>query len=385
MKPRLKPMTPGIPHAARIRAYLAAVVVCAGLTGVAWRAWGLQVGDGDRYRALAARQHALTVEIPAPRGDILDALGRPLAVTADADSIWANPREIRDVTDTADRLAALIGGSAAALEAKLGGDRRFVWLARHVAPELARRVREARLPGIEVGTEPRRWYPERAIGGTVIGRSDIDGRGVDGVELALNAQLIGQRGEGVGLRDVRGKRMFADGLERPQPGATVQLSLDTHDPGQRRGRDRRVGPRQPRPQRRGGGAGGGDRPRGRDGERAVVRSERPGQRRCGRRRATARRRRRPPRRGGGHRCAERGERCRAGQPGGPAEGTARAGAQPRGDRRLRGRLGDEDLQHRRGARRRHGHAPTPSSTSAAASSGCRPASSRSATSTTTRT
>ncbi len=227
MKPRVQPMTPGIPHAARVRAYLAALVVTAGLSGVAWRAWAMQVHDGDRYRTLAARQHALTVEIPAPRGDVIDARGRPLAVTADAESIWAHPRDIRDVTDTAARLAALIGGNPAALEAKLGADRRFLWLARHVTPELARRVREAHLPGIEVGTEPRRWYPERSIGGTVIGRSDIDGKGVDGIELALNAQLTGQRGEGSGLRDVRGKRMFADGLERPQPGATVQLSLDT--------------------------------------------------------------------------------------------------------------------------------------------------------------
>ena len=227
MKAKLKPMTPGIPHAARLRAYLAALVVTAGLSGVAWRAWGLQVEDGERYRALAARQHESTVEIPAPRGDIVDVRGRPLAVSADTDSIWANPREIRDVTDTADKLAALIGGNAAALEAKLGGDRRFVWLARHVTPALAREIREARLPGIEVGREPRRWYPERAIGGPVIGRSDIDGKGVDGIELAMNAQLIGQRGEGLALRDVRGKRMFADGLERPQPGATVQLSLDS--------------------------------------------------------------------------------------------------------------------------------------------------------------
>ena len=220
-------MTPGIPQAARVRAYLTALVVTAGLTGVAWRAWALQVDDGERYRALAERQHALTVGIPAPRGEIVDARGRPLAVSAEVDSIWANPRDIRDVTDTAARLAALIGGNAAALEAKLGGARRFVWLARHVTPELARAVREARLPGVEVAREPRRWYPARTIGGAVIGRSDIDGNGLDGIELAMNAQLIGQRGEGVALRDARGKRMFADGLERPQPGATVQLSLDS--------------------------------------------------------------------------------------------------------------------------------------------------------------
>jgi cell division protein FtsI (penicillin-binding protein 3) len=226
VKSRIKPMTPGIPHGARIRAYLAAAVVTAGLSGVAWRAWALQVEDGDRYRALAARQHALTVEIPAPRGDVIDARGRPLAVSADADSIWANPKDIRDVTDTADKLAKLLGVGAAGLEAKLGGGHRFAWLARRVTPELAQRVREAHLAGIVVGTEPRRWYPGRAVGGTVIGRADIDGKGVDGIELAMNPQLVGHHGEGLALRDVRGKRMFADGLERPEPGATVQLSID---------------------------------------------------------------------------------------------------------------------------------------------------------------
>lgn len=224
---RIRPMTPGIPRAARIRAYLAALAVTAGLTGVAWRAWALQVGDGDRYRAIAAKQHELTVGIPAPRGDVVDARGRPLAISAATDSIWANPREIRDVTETADKLARLLGSDAVSLEAKLAGDRRFVWLDRHVTPERARAVRDARLPGIEVGTEPRRWYPARAIGGTVIGRADIDGNGLDGIELAMNAQLVGQRGAGVALRDARGKKMFAEGLERPESGATVQLSLDT--------------------------------------------------------------------------------------------------------------------------------------------------------------
>lgn len=224
---RIRPMTPGVSHAARLRAYLAGFIVTAGLCGVAWRAWALQVGDGDRYRALAAKQHALTVGIPAPRGEIIDGRGRSLAVSADADSVWANPREIRDVTDTAEQLSKLVGTDPAGLEAKLAGDRRFVWIDRHVTPEVARAVRSAKLPGIEVAKEPRRWYPARAIAGTVVGHSDIDGKGLDGIELALNSKLVGRRGAGLALRDARGKKMFADGLERPEPGATVQLSIDT--------------------------------------------------------------------------------------------------------------------------------------------------------------
>ena len=225
-KGKIKPMTPGIPHSARLRAYLAGAVVTLGLCGVAWRAWALQVDEGTHYRELAERQHAMTVDIPAPRGDVIDAHGRPLAVSADADSIWANPREVRDVADTADKLAKLTGEDAGPLEAKLGGDRRFVWIERHVSPEVAKAVRDAKLAGIEVAKEPRRWYPGKTIGGSVIGRADIDGKGLEGIELAMDDLLQGERGEGRALRDARGRKMYADGLAQPEPGATVQLTLD---------------------------------------------------------------------------------------------------------------------------------------------------------------
>jgi cell division protein FtsI (penicillin-binding protein 3) len=227
-KPRLKieVATPGIPRAARIRAYVVGTVMSLGMAGVAYSAWGLQVGEGNRYRAMATRQHAASVAIPAPRGEILDARGRPLAVSADADSIWANPREIRDVTETAARVAKLVGGDPAMLEAKLGNARRFVWIARHVPPAVARAVREAKLSGIEVAREPRRWYPGRTIAGPVIGRADIDGNGLDGIELVLNEQLTGTSAAATAVRDARGRRMFADGLAQPEPGATVQLTID---------------------------------------------------------------------------------------------------------------------------------------------------------------
>ena len=224
---RVKPMTPGIPHSARMRAYLAGAVLTISILGVAARAWGLQVGDAEKYRELAARQHSVDVNIPAPRGDVIDSVGRPLAVSADADSIWANPREIKDVTETAAKLAAMLDSDdASALESKLGVDRRFVWIGRHVKPEIAAKARAAKLPGIVVTKEPRRWYPAQTIGGPVIGRADIDGNGLDGIELSMNKQLTGTRGAASAIRDSRGKRMFADGVAQPTPGATIKLTLD---------------------------------------------------------------------------------------------------------------------------------------------------------------
>jgi cell division protein FtsI (penicillin-binding protein 3) len=228
MKPagKFKPMTPGMSSSARARAYVTGAVLSLGLTGVGYRAYGLQVDDAAKYRDLAERQHTMTLEVPAPRGEILDGRGRPLAVSADADSVWANPREIRDVTATAEALAKLLGEDERVLEAKLGTGRRFVWLDRHVTPEIGRAVREAKLPGIEVAHEPRRWYPGRSIGGPVVGRADIDGKGVDGIELSMNELLQGKRGEARALRDARGRTMLEDGVAKGTPGATVQLSLD---------------------------------------------------------------------------------------------------------------------------------------------------------------
>ncbi len=225
-KSRIRPMTPGIPRPARLRAYVAGAVLTLGLCGLGWRAWALQVDDNDHYRTLADRQHAMTVQIAAPRGDIRDIHGEPLAISADVDSIWANPREIRDVTATAEKLAAIMKTDAAELEAKLGTTRKFVWLDRHVDADVADAVRKAKLPGIELAREPKRWYPTRALAGSLIGRADIDGNGLDGIELAMNTHLTGTRGAGHAVRDARGRRAFADGLDQPEAGATVTLTLD---------------------------------------------------------------------------------------------------------------------------------------------------------------
>jgi cell division protein FtsI (penicillin-binding protein 3) len=226
VKSKIKPMTPGIPHAARMRAYITGAVVTAALSGVAYRAWALQIDDGAHYRELADRQHAMTIGIPAPRGDVLDARGRPLAVSTDVDSVWASPHDIQDVTETADRLAKILAEDPRVLEAKLGAGHKFVWVARHVAPAIAAAVRDAKLAGIEVSKEPRRWYPGRTIAGPVVGRADIDGNGVDGIELAMNELLAGKRSAVTALRDARGRAMLADGLAPTAPGATVHLSLD---------------------------------------------------------------------------------------------------------------------------------------------------------------
>ena len=218
--------TPGMSRAARTRARVAAALVSLLLVGVGYRAWGLQVDSGAHFRELAQRQQLHTVEIPAPRGAILDARRRPLAISADAESVYVDPRAVVDVAATSERLAALLGLDVLQVEARMASHKRFAWIARHVTPEAAAAVRAAKLAGVVVTHEPRRWYPEQASGGTVIGFAGLDGNGLDGLELQMDEVLTGQKARFGALRDARGKTMLAQGVVDAVPGATVELTID---------------------------------------------------------------------------------------------------------------------------------------------------------------
>ena len=132
---------------------------------VAYRAYGLQIRDADHYRALAHRQHTASVEVPAPRGAIRDAAGRELAVTADIDSVYVNPREVHEIGSTAEKLATLLDLDEPEVEARISSPGYFAWIERHVTAAEAKAVRAARLPGIYLTPEPRRFYPGGPLAG----------------------------------------------------------------------------------------------------------------------------------------------------------------------------------------------------------------------------
>jgi cell division protein FtsI (penicillin-binding protein 3) len=223
---RVKAPSSTIGRIVTVRIYIAGVMLTLLFAGICYRAYGLQVGQMDKYRQLARRQHLRMVELPAPRGPILDIRGRELAVTADTDSVYANPREVVDVVGTADSLATILDLDVRAVEAKLAMRRHFVWIERHVSAKEARRLRELHLPGIYFTAEPRRFYPGKELAGPILGFAGIDGTGLDGLELRMNDVLAGQKARFAALRDARGRVMMADGVVKAQPGATVTLTID---------------------------------------------------------------------------------------------------------------------------------------------------------------
>ncbi len=215
---------------ARVRIALCGAMFVGLFVAVGKRAYTLQVGDADRLRAMAEEQYLREIELPPRRGRILDRNGADLASTADVDSIYCNPRQLPDPEDAARRLSLVLGLDRADLEKKLSQRRFFAWVKRKVTPEEATAVRAMKLPGVATTREPRRFYPNRTLAATVMGRAGSDGRGLDGVELAFDKALRGTTSSVQGIRDALGREIAVDGMvDAPSTaGSDVVLTLDRY-------------------------------------------------------------------------------------------------------------------------------------------------------------
>lgn len=196
------------------------------------RAFQLQVVGGDRLREMAEGQHLRELRVSPRRGAIYDRQGAELAVSVDVDSVYANPRRLRameqDPGRTARRLAAVLDVDPDPLAKRLTADRYFVWIDRHVTPHEATRIAELDIPGIGLTTESRRFYPNRHLAAHLLGFADIDGRGIEGVELAFENELRGSDRRVEAIRDRRGQVVFADEMidDIANQGQNVVLTID---------------------------------------------------------------------------------------------------------------------------------------------------------------
>jgi cell division protein FtsI (penicillin-binding protein 3) len=212
-------------------ALLGLFVMCAA-TAVVVRAFHLQVATGDRLRDMAEGQHLRELRVSPRRGAIYDRHGAELAVSADVDSVYANPRRLKAMEQNprtvARRIAKILDVDVEQLASRLAADRYFVWIERRVTPHEATRIRELDIPGVELTTEARRYYPNRHLAAHLVGFADIDGRGIEGVELAYEDPLRGSARRVEAIRDRRGQVVFADDMEddRSMQGQSVVLTID---------------------------------------------------------------------------------------------------------------------------------------------------------------
>lgn len=189
----------------------------------------LQVVNAQPLEKLGAQQRLREIELPAERGDIYDRNGAPLAISAEARAIFADPRFIDDPVLVARQLSPILGVDEPTLIEKLSSPRSaFVFLARRVAPSIADDVLALKIPGIGTREETRRIYPADDVAGQILGFVGTDENGLSGIELRYEALLAGVPGEQIIERDPRGRPIpqGRNSIREPKPGQHLSLTID---------------------------------------------------------------------------------------------------------------------------------------------------------------
>jgi cell division protein FtsI (penicillin-binding protein 3) len=203
--------------------------IATGFVTLAARAAWVQVFSNDFFQKQGQVRFARTLELPANRGRILDRNGLLLATSVPAPSIWAIPEDVERDRAKLAKLARLLDMPTADLDRKLQDeDKTFVWLKRQVDEAVAQQVVALEVKGIYLRKEYKRQYPEGEAAAHVVGFTNVEDRGQEGVELAFNNELAGRPGSRRVIKDRLG-RVVEDVGEQVPPvdGRDLQLSIDS--------------------------------------------------------------------------------------------------------------------------------------------------------------
>lgn len=196
---------------------------------VGLRAFQLQVLKGEKLRRLGERQHLKEWIVQPKRGTIFDRAGEPLALSLEAQSVYARPRRLEESMVLAGSLARILALDTREVEQKLRTEKPFVWLKRQITPKEAERIKALDVKGVGLSEEPKRYYPQGQLAGQVVGFVGRDSQGLEGLELRYDSYLRGESSSSVIERDALGRRVLIQGVQEIQipPGADIHLTLDT--------------------------------------------------------------------------------------------------------------------------------------------------------------
>jgi cell division protein FtsI (penicillin-binding protein 3) len=169
------------------------------------------------------------VKLSANRGMVLDRNGEPLAVSTPVDTVWADPRKLSNHPQEYARLAKALDRDPQWLARRVTSslDREFVYLVRHMRPQDAAKVKALGIPGVDTLREYRRYYPAAEVTGHLLGFTNVDDVGQEGVELAFDQWLGGDAGSMRVMRDRDGRTIeIIERTKAPQPGQDLRTSID---------------------------------------------------------------------------------------------------------------------------------------------------------------
>ncbi len=202
-----------------------------GAAGLMSRAVYLQWIDRDFLQNQGDARHLRVMELAANRGVIMDRNREPLAISTPVDSVWVNPQVFLENAgdDEIAKLAKLLAMSTKTVKQRISerSEKEFVYLRRHIAPELASKVKRLGFPGVNLQREYRRFYPTGEVTGHVIGFTNVDDIGQEGIELAYESALQGTKGAKRVLKDSLGNVVESvESISEPDPGEDIVLSID---------------------------------------------------------------------------------------------------------------------------------------------------------------
>lgn len=198
------------------------------LLGLGFRLFQVQVVQAEELATQGLSQRLVTRDLAPQRGKIFDRNGELLAMTVEAQSLWANPGQIDEPLWVAQQIGGLLGVDSQELLARLESDRDFVYLKRQVEPGVAEQVLGLEVRGIYTHPEATRVYPAGAVASHVTGFVDIDGSGQEGLEYMYDEALLGVPGKAVFERDLEG-RIIPQGMTDivpAVPGSDLNTTID---------------------------------------------------------------------------------------------------------------------------------------------------------------
>lgn len=204
------------------------VFICLVL-GLAWRLTDIQVLNSEFLRSQGDARHLRNVTVSAHRGMILDRHNQPLAISTPVDSVWLNPKQVSTASPQLSQLAKLLSINTSVVKKKIKANKRreFLYLKRRISPELAQKVKQLKIPGVALQREYKRYYPAGEVTAHLIGFTNVDDKGQEGIELTHDATLTGVSGLKRMIRDRYGRYVGGgEQIKVSKDGQDIQLSID---------------------------------------------------------------------------------------------------------------------------------------------------------------
>lgn len=211
------------------RSHLLLALIILSFAGMLTRAIYLQGIRNDFLTQKGESRYSRVIELSAHRGMIVDRNGEPLAISTPVESVWASPDDVEIDSGQFKELTQILGLSPKEVRKKLGeAGKDFVYLSRQLPPDEAAKVVELKIPGIFLQREYRRYYPAGEVMAHVLGFTNLDDNGQEGLELAFQNVLAGKRGSRRVIKDRLGRIVEdVESISTPKPGQDIKLSIDS--------------------------------------------------------------------------------------------------------------------------------------------------------------